>query len=209
MIISPSGSCIWLNGHCRSIRNGQNSREPVWLCWNWVRNRVNRSKHQLWASGDSLGWTGNILWNILSARLRLTSGSACGSASTGIFLGIFFGAAGGAAYGSAGLGLKGLIYGARGRHSSSTSSAHGYDWANSAESSGGVCVLPPSPMKLILASVSLYGWALHNGMIKTCFWQLWKFGYLPKHFCFLTNGALIPIVGGRNHWWWLWNTQRG
>ena len=28
-------------------------------------------------------------------------------------------------------------------------------------------------------------------------------------FCFLTNGVLIPIVGGRNHWWWLWNTQRG
>jgi hypothetical protein len=24
-----------------------------------------------------------------------------------------------------------------------------------------------------------------------------------KHFCFLTNGALIPIVGGRDHWWWL------
>jgi hypothetical protein len=54
--------------------------------------------------------------------------------------------------------------------------------------------------------VSSYGWALHGGMIKTCFWQLWKFGYLLKHFRFLTNGALIPIVGGRNHWWWLWNT---
>jgi hypothetical protein len=24
-----------------------------------------------------------------------------------------------------------------------------------------------------------------------------------KRFCFLTNGALIPIVGKRNHWWWL------
>jgi len=48
----------------------------------------------------------------------------------------------------------------------------------------------------------------HCGVIKTCLWQLWKFGYLPKHFCFLTNGALIPIVGGRDHWWWLWNTQR-
>jgi len=55
MTISPSGSRIWQNGHCRSIRNAQNSREPVWLCWNWVRNRVNWSKHQFWASGGSLG----------------------------------------------------------------------------------------------------------------------------------------------------------
>jgi len=55
MTISPSGSRIWQNRHCRSIRNAQNSREPVWLCWNWVRNRVNRSKHQFWASGGSLG----------------------------------------------------------------------------------------------------------------------------------------------------------
>jgi hypothetical protein len=75
----------------------------------------------------------------------------------GIFLGIFFGAAGGLARGSARRGLNGLIYGARGRHSSSTSGARGCDWANSAESSGGACGLPPSPMKLILASVSLYG----------------------------------------------------
>jgi hypothetical protein len=31
-----------------------------------------------------------------------------------------------------------------------------------------------------------------------------KFGYLPKNTSvFLMNGALIPIVGGRNHWWWL------
>jgi hypothetical protein len=20
---------------------------------------------------------------------------------------------------------------------------------------------------------------------------------------------LVNVVGGRNHWWWLWNTQRG
>jgi len=24
-----------------------------------------------------------------------------------------------------------------------------------------------------------------------------------QRLCFLTNEALIPIVGGRNHWWWL------
>jgi hypothetical protein len=87
--------------------------------------------------------------------------------------------------------------------------ARGCAWSNSAEYSGGACGAPRDLIKLILASVSSYGWALHGWMIKTCFWQLWKFNYLPKHFCFLTNGALIPIVGGRNHWWWLWNTQRG
>ena len=82
-------------------------------------------------------------------------------------------------------------------------------WANSAESSGDACGLPPSPMKLILAAVSSSWWDLHWGMIKTCFWQLWKFGYTRKLFCFPMNEALIPIVGGRSHWWWLWNTQRG
>jgi len=55
MTISPSGSWIWQNGHYRSIRNASKRREPVWLCWKWVRNGVNRSKHQFWASGGSLG----------------------------------------------------------------------------------------------------------------------------------------------------------
>ena len=55
MTISPSGSWLWQNGHRRSIWNAQNSREPVWLCWNWVRNRVNRYKNQFWVSGGSLG----------------------------------------------------------------------------------------------------------------------------------------------------------
>jgi len=71
MPISPSRSWIWQNGHCRSIRNGRNSRESVWLCRNQVRKWVNRSKNQFLASSGSLGWIGNILWNILSARLRL------------------------------------------------------------------------------------------------------------------------------------------
>jgi len=71
MTISPSESWIWQNRHCRSIRNGRNSQEPVWLCRNQVRKWVNRSKNQFLASGGSLGWTRNILWNILSARLRL------------------------------------------------------------------------------------------------------------------------------------------
>jgi len=87
MTISTSESCIWLNGHFRSIRNGRNSREPVWLCCNWVRNRVNRSKHQFWASGGSLGWTGNILWNILAARLRLITARLSGAAWKGNILG--------------------------------------------------------------------------------------------------------------------------
>jgi len=106
MTISLSGSWIWLNGHCRSIRNGRNSREPVWLCWNWVRNRVNRSKYRFWASGGSLGWTGNILWNILSARLRLIAARL----EKGIFSGIFCGSAGRLDCGSARLGSKARIW---------------------------------------------------------------------------------------------------
>ena len=63
------------------------------------------------------GWTGNILWNILSARLRLTSGSAWKGNILGNILrrcwrlGLRLGSAR----------LNGSIYGARGRHSSSTS----------------------------------------------------------------------------------------
>jgi hypothetical protein len=130
----------------------------------------------------------------------------------GIFCGIFYRL--GCDYRAARLwsrlrGSARLEYGARVSQSSSTSGRVGCVWSNSAEYSGGACGIPPSPIKLIFAPVSSYGWALHRGMIKTCFGQLWKFGYLPKHFCFLTNGALIPIVGGRNHWWWLWNTRRG
>ena len=85
----------------------------------------------------------------------------------------------------------------------------GCAWANNAESSGGACGSPRSPIRLLFSPVSSYGWALHYGMIKTCFWQLWKSRYTLTLFCFMTNGALIPIVGGRNHWWWLLNTQSG
>ena len=63
----------------------------------------------------------------------------------------------GAACGSAGLGVHGsarLEYGARGRHSSSTSGARGLRVGFCTEYSGGACGLPPSPMKLILAAVS-------------------------------------------------------
>ena len=62
-----------------------------------------------------------------------------------------------AAHGSAGLGVNGSArreYGARGRHSSSTSGTRGLRVVFCAESSGGACGLPPSPMKLILAAVS-------------------------------------------------------
>jgi len=93
MTISPSGSWIWQNGHCSSIRNGPNSREPVWLCRNQVRKWVNRSKNQFWATGGSLGWTGNILWNILSARRGLDAARRMARLGKGIF----FGAAGGSA----------------------------------------------------------------------------------------------------------------
>jgi len=126
------------------------------------------------------GWTGNILGNILRRGLRI---GLDGSAR--------------------------LEYGARGLQSSSSSGRVGCAWATVAECSGGACGLPLDPMKLIFAPMSSYGWNLHCGMIKKCFWQHWKFGYIPKLFCFLTNGALIPIVGWINHWWWLWNTQKG
>jgi len=176
MTISPSGSWIWQNGHCKWIRNAQNSREPVWLCWKWVRNGVNRSKNRLCTLGGSLG---------LNREYSL-----------------------GSANGSLGCSAR-LEYGARELQSSSSSGRVGCAWATVSECSGSACGLPLDPMKLIFAPVSSYGWTLHRGMIKMCFWQLWKFRYIPKLFCFLTNGALIPIVGGRNHCWWLWNTQRG
>ena len=83
MTISPSGSWIWQNRHYRSIRNGPNSREPVWLCWKYVRNGLNRSKNNYVRRTVRWGWTGNILRNILSAwrgllrhESRLGSGSA-------------------------------------------------------------------------------------------------------------------------------------
>ena len=103
MTILPSGSWIWQNGHCRSIRNGPNSREPVWLCREWVRNGLNRSKNQFWASGGSLGL--NREYSIGSAASRLHFAAAWldyrlrGSARRG--------------------------YGARVDHSSSTSGARG------------------------------------------------------------------------------------
>ena len=132
----------------------------------------------------------------------------------GIFCGIFYwlgAACCGTAHGSARDQFGGSArreYGVRVAQSSSTSGATRCDWATFTGISGGACGSPRAPMTLIFAPVSSYGWDLHCGMIKTCFWQIWKFGYIPKLFCFLTNRALIPIVGGRNHWWWLWNTQR-
>ena len=186
MTISPSGSWIWQNGHRRWIQNAQNSREPAWLGWKWVRNRLNRSENRFWTLGGSLGLN------------REYSGEySIGSAEAKDRLNWRLGSAG-----------DRLEYGARGRHSSSTSGARGWDWATVTGISGGAWGSPRAPMKLIFAPVSSYGWALHCGMIKNCFWQLWKFVYLPKYLCFVTNEALIPIVGGRNHWWWLWNTQK-
>jgi len=87
MTITPSGSWSWQNRHCRSIRNDRNSREPVWLCRNQVRKSVNRSTNQFCTTGGSLGWTGNILRNILSARLRLGCSAAYGAAWKGNILG--------------------------------------------------------------------------------------------------------------------------
>jgi hypothetical protein len=36
----------------------------------------------------------------------------------------------------------------------------------------------------------------------------WYFltSYFPMTYIFLEASS---TVGGRNHWWWLWNTQRG
>jgi len=204
MTISPSRSWIWQNEHCISIRNASKRRDRSDFVENgseigWTGQNTKSGRRAVrW------GWTGNILRNILSARLRLSSGSAW----HGNILGNILLARLEARLWSRLSGSARLEYGARVSQSSSTSGRVVCAWSNSAESSGCTCGLPPSPIKLICAPVSSYGWGLHCGMIKTCFWQLWKFGYRPKHFCFLTNRALIPIVGGRNHWWWLWNTQR-
>ena len=109
-------------------------------------------------AGLNREYSRNILsarWRLDAARLGSVYGSACGSAGLGLRLGV-----NGAAW---------LKYGARARQSSSTSSARGLRVVVCAESSGGACGIPPSPMKLILAAVSSSGCALHCGMIKTCF----------------------------------------
>jgi hypothetical protein len=62
--------------------------------------------------------------------------------------------------------------------------------------SGGACVLPLAPMKLIFAPVSLYRWTLHCGMIKTCFWQLWKFKCIP------TTPLFSDERGSDINCWW-------
>ena len=85
------------------------------------------------------------------------------------------------------LGSARLKYGARVAQSSSTSGRVGEQcrifrrrvwlsrrlplgaWANNAESLGGACGSPRAPIRLILAPMSSYGWALHCGMIKTYF----------------------------------------
>jgi hypothetical protein len=205
MTISPFGSWIWQNGHCRSIRNGRNSREPVWLCWKWVRNGVNRSTNQFCTAGGSLGFNREY-------SVEYSIGSAAANERLGLKQEYSWEYSLGSARGSALQSAYRLGSAWIWRACGSVVVylwARGCAWSNSAESSGGACGLLRAPIKLILAPVSSYGWVLHGGMIKTCFGQLWKFGYLPKYFCFLTNGALIPIVGGRNHWWWLWNTQSG
>jgi len=75
-----------------------------------------------------LGFNGNILGNILRRGLRL-----CWARR------------------------KRLKYGARGRHSSSSSGARGCDWATVSGSSGRACGSPQAPIKLILAPVSSSG----------------------------------------------------
>jgi hypothetical protein len=113
------------------------------------------------------GWTGNILGNILLAWL----GGGLG-------------------------GSMRLKYGARMAPSSFTSGRVGCAWAIVTEVSGSACRLPLAPMKLNFAPVSSYGWTLHSGMIKMCFWQLWKFRYIPKTLLFSDER------GSDTNWWW-------
>ena len=80
MTISPSGSWIWQNEHRRWIQNAQNSREPAWLGWKWVWNRLNRSENRFWTLGGSLGlnreYSGEYSIGSAEAKDRIGWGSA-------------------------------------------------------------------------------------------------------------------------------------
>ena len=108
-------------------------------------------------AGLNREYSGEYSRNIPSARWRLEAarlGAVYGAAALGWTRLV---ARLDSPCGSAGLGVHGSArreYGARVAQSSSTSGRVGCAWANSAESSGGACGLPPSPMKLILAAVS-------------------------------------------------------
>jgi hypothetical protein len=97
----------------------------------------------------------SVEYSIGSARLGC--GAAYGSARQGNILGniIRLGWRLGLRLGSAR--LNRLKYGARGRHSSSSSGARGCDWATVTGFSGGACGSPRCPIELIFAAVSSYG----------------------------------------------------
>jgi len=134
------------------------------------------------------GWTGNIPGNILLARLGsgIWLGARLGSWLVARLelrrLGFWLGLSGSAW----------LKYGARGAQSSSSSGRVGY----STKISNGECGPPCAPINLIFAPLSLYGWALHFGMIKMCVWQLWKFGYIPEKLLFSDE------QGSDTNCWW-------
>jgi len=186
MTISPSGSWIWLNGHCRSIQNGRNSQEPIWLCWNWVRNRVNRSKHQF-----------------CGIFYPLDCGYRAARLDAGIFLGIF-----------SWLGYRlsfdeGLVA-QRGLNMARV-------WLSRRLPMGAWSARGQTVQNLQVARVGYLrirsSWFLHQWVrmdeLDTVEWSKRVFDNFEnsdmsqKHFCFLTNEALIPIVGGRDHWLWL------
>jgi hypothetical protein len=79
-------------------------------------------------------------------------------------------------------GLARLEYGARGLQTSFSSGRVGY--------SGRMF------RRRVWAPVSSYGWNLHRGMIKMCFWQLWKFKYIPKTLLFSDERG-----SDTNCWW--------
>ena len=75
--------------------------------------------------------------------------------------------------------------------------------------SGGECCPPLNLMNLIFARWVRMDEPYTVEWSKRVFDNFEKSDVSQQHLCFLTNEALIPIIGGRNHWWWLWNTQRG
>jgi len=93
---------------------------------------VNRSKNQFWASGGSLG-----LNREYSAEYSI--GSAAAIERLGFEVGLVA---------RRGLNMARVCLSRRLPLGA---------WSNSAESSGGACGLPPSPIKMIFAPVSLYG----------------------------------------------------
>ena len=119
------------------MKSGQKMGEPV--------------KKPILYCGRFAGLTGNIL----GIFFQLGCGWKGGSARRGVRRGLWLGWT--RLVARLGLGVNGsarLKYGARVAQSSSTSGARGMRVVFAAESSGGACGLPPSPMKLILAAVS-------------------------------------------------------